>query len=282
MSDAVLEHFLVRDYLRELSAACVTLPAAQDRELREQITAHLDEALAPDATDAEVQAELTRLGRPRSLAAEAAGPGWQPVARRLRNWLGHVRWWVWAALAILIPALGTGAGFLDSMESAAPLLVMGTGWLYPVDQARAVDTWAAGSRQTTVPVRSGQRQGIQFAVWNNSDWTQVILGTDPIWYYDEFTDVQVDVESGPHLNQVGEPHRTARYLSPGVIPPHSFRWVRVSWTTELCPGPDAGELITTDVLLQVRVGVITRTEDVGFNQAFALVGGGPGPGGGCP
>jgi hypothetical protein len=98
VSDTVLEHFLVRDYLRELSAACVTLPAAQDRELREQITAHLDEALAPDATDAEVRAELGRLGSPRSLAAAAAGPvrpaGW----RRPRNWLGHVRWWIWVTL----------------------------------------------------------------------------------------------------------------------------------------------------------------------------------------
>lgn len=273
MSDTVLEHFLVRDYLRELSAACVTLPAAQDRELREQITAHLDEALAPDATDAEVQAELTRLGRPRSLAAEAAGPGWQPVARRLRNWLGHVRWWVWAALAILIPALGTGAGFLDSMESAAPLLVMGTGWLYPVDQARAVDTWAAGSRQTTVPVRSGQRQGIQFAVWNNSDWTQVILGTDPIWYYDEFTDVQVDVESGPHLSQVGEPLRTARYLSPGAIPPHSYRFVRVTWTSNICLVGPGTETWFGDIPLLVRVGTITRTEDVNLDeQNFALAG----------
>ena len=273
MSDTVLEHFLVRDYLRELSAACVTLPAAQARELREQITAHLDEALPPGATDAEVEAELDRLGRPWSLAAEAAGPGWRPVARRLRNWLGHVRWWVWAALAILIPALGTGAGFLDSMKTAAPLSVLGTGWLYPVDQARAVDTTAAGSSQTTVPVRSGQRQGIQFAVWNTSDWTQVVLGTDPIWYFDEFTDVQVDVESGPHLNFKGEPLRIARYLSPGVIPPHSYRFVRVSWTSNICLVGNGTETWFGDIPLRVRVGTITRTEDVNLDgQNFALAG----------
>ncbi len=52
MSDTVLEHPLVREYLRELNAACVALPAAQARELREQITAHLDEALPPDPTEA--------------------------------------------------------------------------------------------------------------------------------------------------------------------------------------------------------------------------------------
>jgi len=273
MSDTVLENVLVRDYLRELSAACVSLPAAQARELREQITAHLDEALPPSATDAEVRAELGRLGRPRSLAAEAAGPGWPPIARRLRNWLGHVRWWVWAALAALVLVFGTGADFLDSMESAAPLFVMGTGWLYPVDQARAIETTAAGSSQTTVPVRSGQRQGIQFAVWNNSDWTQVVLGTDPMWYFDAFTDVQVDVESGPHLNQVGEPLRTARYLSPGVIPPHSYRFVRVSWTSNVCLVGKGTETWFGDIPLRVRVGTITRTEDVNLDeQNFALAG----------
>ncbi|TVZ03018.1 hypothetical protein EAS64_21405 [Trebonia kvetii] len=273
MSDTVLEHLLVRSYLHELSAACVTLPAAQARELREQITAHLDEALPPDATDAEVRAELTRLGRPRSLAAEVAGPGWQPIARRLRNWLGHVRWWVWAALAILVAALGTWAGFLDSMNSAAPLHVSGTGWLYPVDQQRAIDTTAAGANQTTVPVRSGQRQGITLAVWNNSDWTQEILGTDPLWYYAEFTDVQVDVESGPHLNQVGEPYNSARFLSPGVIPPHSYRFVRVTWTSNICLVGNGTETWFGDIPLQVRVGVITRTEDVRLaGENFALAG----------
>ena len=273
MSNTVLEHYLVRDYLRELSAACVTLPAAQARELREQIIAHLDEALPPGATDIEVQDELDLLGRPRSLVAEAAGPGWRPVARALRNSLGVVRWWVWAALAILIAALGTGAGFLESMKTAAPLEVIGTGWLYPADQARAVETTAAGTNQTTVPVRSGQRQGIEFAVWNNSDWTQVVLGTDPNWYYDAFTDVQVDVESGPQLNFKGEPLRTARYLSPGVIPPHSYRFVHVSWTSHICLVGKGAETWFGDIPFLVRVGTITRTEDVSLDgQNFALAG----------
>lgn len=273
MSDTVLEHPLVRDYLRALSLECISLPVAQARELREQIAAHLDEALPPDATYEDVQAELHRLGSPRSLAAAALGPVRPPRWRRLRNWLGHVRWWVWVALAVLIPVLGTGAAFFDSMESAAPLLVMGTGWLYPIDQARAVDTSAAGSTQTTVPVRSGQRQGILFAVWNNSDWTQVILGTDPIWYFDAFTDVQVDVESGPHLNRVGEPLSSARYLSPGVIPPHSYRFVRVSWTSNICLVGQGTETWFGDIPLRVRVGVLTRTEDVNLDeQNFALAG----------
>jgi hypothetical protein len=41
MSGTVLDHWLVRGYLRELDAVMRGLPAAQARELREQITAHL-------------------------------------------------------------------------------------------------------------------------------------------------------------------------------------------------------------------------------------------------
>lgn len=276
MSDTVLEHPLVQDYLRALSLECVSLPVAQARELREQIAGHLDEALPAGATDADVQAELHRLGSPRSLAAAALGPvrpaGW----RRLRNWLGHVRWWVWLALVLVVAMASTGAGFLVSMRAAAPLTVIGSGWLYPADQHSAVTATANSFTQTTVAPRYGQRQGILLYLVNNSDWTQVILGTDPRWYTVTFSDIRVDVESGPGLNRVGEPQASAHYLSPGVIPPHSFRVVHLTWTTGVCPSSD-GETIVSDIWLRVRIGVINRTEDVGINQAFAIAGGPPGP-----
>jgi hypothetical protein len=278
MSGTVLENVVVREYLRALSLECISLPVGQARELREQIVAHLDEALSPGATNAEVEAELARLGSARSVVAAAAGQGRRSIARRVLNPLGHIPWWAWAALAVLVAAAGTWSGFLISMKTAYPLTVIGSGWLYPVDQDSAVSTTAGFVTQTTVPARYHQRQGILLYVTNNSDWTQVILGVDPMWNAVVVSDVQVDVESGPHLNRAGEPHSTARYLSPGVIPPHSFRVVHLSWTTEMCQGPD-GENITSEVLLRVRVGVITRTEDVGINQAFALAGRGPG---GCP
>ena len=272
MTDMVLENALVREYLRALSLECISLPVAQARELREQIAAHLDEALPADATNDDVQAELARLGSPRSLAA-AAGParfgGW----RRLRNWLSHVRWWGWALLALVVAMASTGAGFFDSMKSAAPLYSTGTGWLYPADQARAVDSRAGLSSQTTVPVRSGQRQGIELAVWNTSDWTQIILGTDPHWYFDAFTDVQITGESGPRLNKVGDPVSGSRYYaSPAVIPPHSFRWLRVTWISQVCLVAD-GYTWFGDIPFLVRVGAITKTEDVTLDgQNFALAG----------
>jgi uncharacterized membrane protein len=75
MSGTVLDHRLVRDYLDELDAALRGVPGDQARELKEQITAHLDDALRPDADDHEVAATLTRLGSPADLAAEAGASG---------------------------------------------------------------------------------------------------------------------------------------------------------------------------------------------------------------
>jgi hypothetical protein len=275
MSDTVLEHPVVREYLRELSAACVSLPVAQARDLREQILTHLDEALPPGATTEQVIDELGRLGSPRALAAAAAGPGPRPLRRRLRNRLGHVRWWVWAALAVLIPALGTGAGFFISMENAAPLIASGAiGWLYPADQARAVETTAGDVTQTAVPYRFGQRQGIVVSLVNESDWTQQIVGVGPHFTFGSYPgETRVSVQSGPHLNEVGTAlaGTTTYYASPGVIPPHSARLVQVFWTSDECFGAGGG-IIIDHITLQVRVGVVTRTEHIPLQDAFELTG----------
>jgi hypothetical protein len=161
MSDTVLAHPMVRGYLRALDAACAVLPAGQARELHEQLAAHLDEALPPGATDDEVMAELDRLGTVQALATEAAGPGPLPVLRKLRNRLARVRWWTWVVTAVVLAVLGTGVGIIRSMNTAAPLSNMSSSWLYPVDQAHAVETSADGVTQTTVTYRYRQRQGIE-------------------------------------------------------------------------------------------------------------------------
>jgi hypothetical protein len=280
MSDTLLEHPLVRDYLRQLDQACAGLPYAQARELIEQITGHLEDALAPDAPDSDVKAELARLGPPRTLAAEAAGitpsrfPHLLPVLRRLRRQLGRVRWWVWPVVVVLVTALSTGAGFLISMKTATPLSVFGTGWLYPVDQAKAVDTTIAVGSQTAIPIRSGQRQGISFGVYNKSDWTQKILGVDPSWYGPFVKDVQVTVESGPYMYQNGAARHGTRidWVSPGAIPPGSYRIVRVSWISNFCQEGNSSTAFS-DLPLTVRVGTVTRTEDVNLDgQTFVLDG----------
>ena len=87
MSGTVLDHWLVRDYLCELDAAMRGLPPTRAYELKEQITAHLDDALPPDADDYEVAATLSRLGSPADLAAEAGAASGSPGLRfALSGW----------------------------------------------------------------------------------------------------------------------------------------------------------------------------------------------------
>src|ERR1700722_9791831 len=110
MSAAVVEHPLVRDYLRRLAAACAALPAGEARELREQIIAHLDEALPPEATDDEVAAELVRL------AAEAAGPVPRSAGARLRSRLRRLRWWTWTSIAAVVVAFAAGLTYVIAAQ----------------------------------------------------------------------------------------------------------------------------------------------------------------------
>lgn len=108
MSGTALDHRLVRDYLSELDVAMRGLPHAHACELKEQIIAHLDDALEPAAGDQEVAAVLGRLGSPADLAAEAGAVSYSPAARpglgsRSRRWCLVV---VIAVLAVTAATLG--------------------------------------------------------------------------------------------------------------------------------------------------------------------------------
>jgi hypothetical protein len=181
MSETVLEHRLVREYLHALDSACAALPAAQARELREQITAHLDEALPPNAADEEVKAELDRLGPPNTLVAEAVGPGRRPFAQRLRHRLSRLRWWAWTLIATAAAVIIAAAVLLSLMQGAEPLNQDGglSGWWFDQDSGRSVITQAGAVFQRTVPERYRQRQGFVVSIFNDSDWTQTILGPEP-------------------------------------------------------------------------------------------------------
>ena len=60
MSRAALDNRLVRDYLRQMEAAFARLPARHAGDLREQITAHITDALPPGASDEQLTAVLAR------------------------------------------------------------------------------------------------------------------------------------------------------------------------------------------------------------------------------
>jgi len=99
MSGTALDHRLVRDYLRELDKAMRGLPDSLARELKEQITAHLDDALQPGAGDHEVAATLSRLGSPADLAAEA-GAASSSSGPQLALSRRRVRWRLAAIVAV--------------------------------------------------------------------------------------------------------------------------------------------------------------------------------------
>jgi hypothetical protein len=123
VSRTALDHRLVRAYLHELDAALRGLPAAAARELTEQITAHLQDALGPNASDQEVAATLSRLGSAAGLAAEAgavsgpsgprSAPGGSPVRGRL-------------AAVIAVPVLAAAAlGALQISSDASSVVASG-------------------------------------------------------------------------------------------------------------------------------------------------------------
>jgi hypothetical protein len=272
MSDTVLEHPLVREYLRALGLECISLPVAQARELREQIAAHLDEALSPGATNAEVDAELARLGSPQTVAA-AFVP--HSVWRQLRNSLSHVRWWAWVALFLVVAAASTGAGLLISMRTAAPLRQFSSfAFYFPQDGARQVQTQAGDTTQITIPQRYRQEQGFIINIVNDSDWTQTVLGADErLPFFGNFSNqpAQVAVGSDKNVDRGGMDYQI-HWSATGSVPPHSVRALRVLWDSNLCWIPGTPPQSIQDIALTVRVGSVTRTEDIRLFDAVGLAG----------
>ena len=287
MSRTSLDHELVQGYMSQLDAALRGVPAAQARELREQITAHLDDALPPDADDEQVATVLGRLGSPAELAAEAGPAGAAPLAAFamigawLRHRLARVRGRTWAVLGVIVVLAGIGTGYLVYYLTLGSLEVADvSGWWYPQDYNHEVFTTANGASQTTVPLRPGQRQGYFVSIDNPTGMTQTILGPaygpdvpfDSPGSADGVVQIAVSVFNRD-INDGGAV--PVRFTLPGVIPPGQTRLVRVLWTSNVCL---AGGTASIDSLaLRVRVGWFTRTEIIPLGQAWAVTGKSHGP-----
>ncbi len=274
MSGTAINHPLVREYLRELDGALAALPAGRASELREQLAAHLDEALPPGASDAEVAAMLKRLGSPASLAAEAGAPiARLPTGVRVR--LGRVRARTWAVVAMAIALTGFGIWALVIYLTIGNLQPgPSSGWWYGQDANRAVITTANGAAQTTVPIRDAQRQGFWFSIYNPTDWTQTVVAPAPL-QGTGFQDPQVAVSVFNPTVEKGGLTPGGRFTLPGSIPPHQYRLVRLRWISTFClaPGQQVG---LPSLTLNVHVGWFTRTETIWFSTAFDLTGPGTG------
>ena len=283
MSGITLDHPRIREYLRELDAALGPLPPEQARELREQITAHLDDQLAPGATDAEVSDALQRLGSPSEVAvaagsAQASGPQPEPTAADVSRWVRNaIRRRTWRFLTILgavVVAAGVVIGLVVSVETAPVLSFDGaSGWWYSVDGQHEVNTMADGASQTTVPVRWQQSQGFYVQIYNFSRWTQTVLGLsqDSAQGLDSDTgQLAVSVRYDPQKYWPGDP-QTVSYSLPVSIPPGQSRYIRLMWTSNLCLA-EGGSEGTDQLSLRVRVGWLTRTEVVWLGQGWYVAG----------
>lgn len=74
MRTAAAEHPQVAEFRRRLQTAVRRLPRSQSEQLLEQIDSHLEEAISPASTEADIRAVLDRLGNPEGIA-QAAAPG---------------------------------------------------------------------------------------------------------------------------------------------------------------------------------------------------------------
>jgi hypothetical protein len=277
MSGTALDHPLVQDYLRRLDNALLRLPAKQAGELREQITAHLDDALHPDVSDEEFTAVLARLGPPEELVHEAGPrPAGQSSAPKPRAWLrglARLRWRGWSIIVASLAALAAIIGYTIVPFAAAPL-TGGSGdysWWYAQDRLHAHDTDPLlGETTSAVQVRSGDRQGFFLPIYNPSNWTVEVLGTGPEFITIGGSAGQVALATTNPLT-LGSQVQVLRYQLPVIIPPHQTRYLRELWTSTVCM-TGGGATATDSVALRVRVGWIVREENVPFHYGFALKG----------
>jgi hypothetical protein len=280
MTRTSLDHQMVRSYISKLNVALRGVPAVPARELREQIMAHIDEALPPDADDEQIAAVLGRLGSPAELAVDVQASSAPLTAiamirTSLRYRLAQVPRRAWSFVGVIAVVAGIATGYLIYFLTPGSLEFAGaSGWWYSQDYSHEAITTADGATQTTVPLRSGERQGYVITINNPTGVTQTILGPDygpgVPWNSPGSPVAQIEV-SVPNLNiEHGGTSRSVRFTLPGVIPPGQTREVRVLWISNIC---STGGTTSVDTLaLRVRVGWFTRTEIIPLDQAWTLAG----------
>jgi hypothetical protein len=280
MTNGTRRHPLIRAYLRKLDLALAALPAEKAVELRQQIRAHLQDALPQRASADEVATVLSRLGPPGELAADAAvGAASQPrqtiAMRRLGARLRRASWQSWVLGVVIALVLAAGVGRVVQVATA-PLLqpTGGFGWVYPSDYNREVNTQADDAQQTTVPIRSGQLQGVMINVTNTSDFTETVLGLAPNSI--PFGQATVGVSEPNYWIDKGGMIRSGKYTLPLGVPPGQIRMVEVLWRSSVCLARGA-QLGIQQIQLRVRVGWLVETDTIPLFAGVYLSGPSHGP-----
>jgi hypothetical protein len=267
---APVDQQAVQSYLRELERNLTVLPADEAAQLREQIRAHLDEALDPNSGESEISEVLAALGAPNLLVREAVRSLGEAGRLPRRPW-ARLGLRTGLALTAVLLLAGTAAGFAITIARVSSLeCSCGTLWAYPQDSGRQTNTSADGHTQQTVPYRPGEEQGFYIEIENSTEWTQTVLGLDPARPPFAAPKSSVGVATEDTVT-AGTDWTHLTYRPTGSIPPHSSRAIKVLWTTDVCL--DDGAAMGIDSLnLRVRVGWFTRTESIELPQGLYLAG----------
>lgn len=259
-------------YRRQLDAVLGRLPAKEAALLRDQIDAHLREALAGDHDGEDVEDVLRRLGPPDLLLPEPSNPPglrqWVLIGvRRIRSMPTRRIAALVTGLLVAAAAVGVGVDYLAAPSLSYDGLV--SGWWYPVDSRHATSHTAGDVTQQTAIMRFGHQQGFVITIRNPSRWPQTVLGPNPHEVSLGASPLQVAV-AVPPVNMLGLATQL-HYAHHVTIPPHHRALLRLLWRTNDCFSPGAGAT-TNSVSLRVRIGPVTRSEHISFgNDYWALV-----------
>lgn len=272
MTNDLLGERRVVEYLQELEAVLALLPPEEAGLLREQIDAHLREALGDAPGDEEVEEVLRRLGPPSQLLP---APGRRPgprewVRTRASQLRGVPRAWLAALVAAVLVLVGVG-GYGIALLTAPSLQydVGASGWWYPADSRDATTASAGNVTQSNTIMRFGHEQGFVFQIINPSSWSQTVLGPTPGEVSIGVSPLQVAV-AVPAPNDLGRMFEL-HYGDGVTIPPHHVALLRLLWRTNDCFPAGSGAAMSS-VAVRVRVGGLTRTEEISFgNNAWGLI-----------
>ena len=279
----IFTHPAVARYLADLDDALHGGPDHHADDLRAQVREHLQDALGPGSTDAEITATLARLGPPIELIADDASATERPVKvvtvyPSLGRWLKRrsSRWWIAFGLAMIVVA---ASGVVWKVEASVLRLRLDCeicAWYSPVDEVnnkflRPDDPHIPSDlQQWTVPLRVHEAQEFMYTVWNPSSVRQRLIG-GPFDAGLTSEHMSLSFSTASPMSTFDE-NRRLTYRTSVWIPPHGSRIVRQSWTRDCSNSVGSTEYIVA-VTLRVRALGITRHEDLGLPAVFATVAG---------
>ena len=271
---SVLAHPAVATYLDELDRALRGSSAPHAGDLRDQVRAHIEDALAPDATDAEIEATLARLGRPERLAVGEDEPPATVVYAipSLTVWLRHRHRSFWAAIVAAVALLIAATVAVTVETHVAPMeaTCFPCAFAFPQDRLHMRDPSAFDLNHMIVTQRFGEDQAISFALYNPSRYAQVVSGG--VLDAPSLEPQSLDISTvGPgHENPIGE---WPRHFTTGdvSVPSHSYRQVVMHLVQDQCALPGNTMTYRSVELKVVTLGV-TRTDNAQIGESFTIVG----------